>query len=63
MARSGVILYISELYTGSTLDIAIVEYSKLLEKFQGGDLIQADKDYKIHLSLPQRVSFNIPPIP
>ena len=53
----------AELCPGSTLDIAIVEYNKLLEKFQDSDLIQADKGYKIYHSLPQRVSFNIPPIP
>ena len=46
-----------------TLDIAIVEHSKLLEKFQDSDLIQADKGYKIYYSLPQRMSFNVPPIP
>ena len=45
------------------LDIAIVEYSKLFEKFQDSDLTQADKGYKIYHSLPQRVSFNISPIP
>ena len=53
----------SELHPGSTLDIAIVEYNKLLEKFQDSDLIKADKGYKIYHSLPQGVSFNIPPIP
>ena len=63
VSPSGAVLYTAELYPGSILDIAIVGYNKLLEKFQDSDLIQADKGYKIYHSLPQCVSFNIPPIP
>ena len=42
VSPSGAILYTAELYPGSTLDIAIVEYNRLLEKFQDSDLIQAN---------------------
>ena len=61
VAPNGAVVYISELYPGSTSDIAIVEHSKLLENFQDGDLILADKGFNIYHSLPQGVSLNIPP--
>ncbi|XP_064153557.1 uncharacterized protein LOC135233686 [Anguilla rostrata] len=47
VAPNGVITYCSDLYPGSTSDKAIVEKSGILEHFQLGHLILADKGFLI----------------
>ena len=41
--------------------MAIVDHSKMLQHFEAGDLILADKGFTIYKLLPQGVSLNIPP--
>lgn len=52
---NGAVTYTSKLYPGSTLDVAIVRHSKVLQKIQAGDLILADKGFTIHDQIPQGV--------
>ena len=61
VAPNGTIIYASSLYPGSVSDVAIVRHSKLLDQFEAGDLILADKGFTIHDQLPQGVHLNIPP--
>lgn len=61
VAPNAAIVYCSDLFPGSTSDIAIVEHSRMLEQFVPGDLILADKGFTIHRLLPQGVNVNIPP--
>ena len=41
--------------------MAIVDHSKMLQHFEAGDLILADKGFTIYKLLPQGLSLNIPP--
>ncbi len=43
VAPNGATVYVSDLYPGSTSDLAIVEHSQILNQFVPGDLILADK--------------------
>ena len=52
VAPNGALTYSSNLYPGSTSDVAIVAHSKILEQFSAGDLILADKGFTIHDQLP-----------
>ena len=61
VAPSGALVYCCDLYPGSTSDNNIVEHSKILEQFEAGDLILADKGFTIYDKLPTGVSLNIPP--
>lgn len=61
VAPNAAIVYVSDLYPGSTSDVAIVEHSKMLEQFVPGDLILADKGFTLFSKLPKGVSLNIPP--
>ncbi len=61
VAPNGTIVFCSNTYPGSTSDNAIVEHSRILEQFQPGDLIVADKGFTIQPLLPDGVSLNIPP--
>ena len=61
VAPNGAIVFVSDLYPGSTSDVAIVEHSKLMDTLLPGDLILADKGFTIHRLLPNGVSLNIPP--
>ena len=61
VAPNGAINYASALYPGSTSDVAIVQHSGVLNKFEPGDLILADKGFTIHDQLPAGVHVNIPP--
>jgi hypothetical protein len=61
VAPNGTITYSSKLYPGSTSDIAIVHHSKVLQKFNAGDLILADKGFTVHDALPAGVHLNLPP--
>jgi hypothetical protein len=61
VAPNGAINYNSKLYPGATSDVAIVRHSRVLSKFEPGDLILADKGFTIHDQLPQGVNLNIPP--
>ena len=61
VAPNGAIVYVSNLYPGSTSDVAIVEHSRMLELLSPGDMILADKGFTIHKLLPQGVFLNIPP--
>ena len=54
-------LFSSDIYPGSTSDVAIAEHSNLLEQFSTGDLLIADKAFTIHSLLPAGVNLNIPP--
>jgi hypothetical protein len=44
-----------------SIDKAIIEHSNFLKQLKPGDLILADKGFKIHDILPPGVSLNIPP--
>jgi len=61
VAPNGALVYCCDLYPGSTSDNNIVEHSKILEQFEAGDLILADKGFTIYDKLPTGVSLNIPP--
>lgn len=61
VAPNAAIVFCSELYPGSTSDVAIVDHSNFLEQFMPGDLILADKGFTIYDKLPKGVSLNIPP--
>ncbi|KAK5639798.1 hypothetical protein RI129_010609 [Pyrocoelia pectoralis] len=61
VAPNGVITYISPLYPGSTSDKKVVQHSGILNIFEPGDLILADKGFLITDILPAGVSLNIPP--
>ena len=61
VAPNGAIVYVSNLYPGSTSDNAIVEHTKLLDNLEPGDLILADKGFTLFDKLPLGVSLNIPP--
>ena len=61
VAPCGAITYISNMYPGSTSDVAIVKHSGVLQHFVPGDLILADKGFTIYDQLPSGVSLNIPP--
>lgn len=61
VAPNATIVHTSDLYPGSTSDVAIVEHSKVLSLCEPGDLILADKGFTIQRLLPQGVSLNIPP--
>jgi hypothetical protein len=61
VAPNGALTYSSKLYPGSTSDVAIVRHSGILNKFEAGDLILADKGFTVHDQLPQGVSLNLPP--
>jgi len=49
------------LYPGSPSDKVIVKHSGVLDIFNSGDLILADKGFLINYVLPEGVSVNIPP--
>jgi hypothetical protein len=61
VAPNGAIVYVSDLYPGSTSDAAVVEHSQLLKQFVPGDLILGDKGFNIYNKLPSGASLNIPP--
>ena len=61
IAPNGSIVHCTNLYPGSTSDVAIVEHSKILDQCEAGDLILADKGFTIQRLLPPGVSLNIPP--
>jgi len=61
VAPNGALVYCSDLYPGSTSDNSIVEHSKVLQQFEAGDLILADKGFTIYDKLPFGVSLNVPP--
>lgn len=61
VAPNAAMVYCSDLYPGSTSDSKIVEHSKILNNFQAGDLILADKGFNIQSKLPAGVSLNTPP--
>ena len=62
ISPSGVITFISQLYTGSISDREIVERSGILDlPFNEGDSVMADKGFTISDILPLGESLNIPP--
>ena len=61
VAPNAVITYVSKLYPGSTSDKEIVRDCGILEHFETGDLVLADKGFLIQDLLPNGVSVNIPP--
>ena len=61
VAPNGALVYSSDLYPGSTSDNSIVEHCQILQQFEAGDLILADKGFTIYDKLPCGVSLNIPP--
>lgn len=62
IAPNGILTYISQLYPGSTSDKKIVQMSGVLEHFDVGDLILADKGFLIEDILPYGVRLNVPPL-
>ena len=62
IAPNGAITFVSQLYTGSISDREIVLRSGfLLQQFDDGDFVMADKGFQIQDILPLGVSLNIPP--
>lgn len=61
IAPNGVLTFCSCLYPGSTSDKEIVKHSGVLDIFNSGDLILADKGFLINDLLQEGVSVNIPP--
>ena len=61
VAPNAAITFCSDLYPGSTSDVAIVEHCKILDQVKPGDLLLADKGFRIHDKLPAGASLNIPP--
>ena len=61
VAPNGAMVYSTKLYPGCVSDCEIVRHSGLLNSFEPGDLILADKGFTIHDQLPVGVSLNIPP--
>ncbi|KAF0746871.1 Uncharacterized protein FWK35_00026234 [Aphis craccivora] len=61
IAPNGVLTFCSCLYPGSTSDKEIVKHSGVLNIFNSGDLILADKGFLINDLLPEGVSVNIAP--
>ena len=61
VAPNATITYVSKLFPGSVSDKAIVEQSGLLDVFEAGDLILADKGFLIQDIVPNGVAVNIPP--
>jgi len=58
---NGVITFVSKFYPGSISDKKIVADCGVLNIFQPGDLILADKGFLISDLLPSGVNLNIPP--
>jgi len=58
---NGTAIACTSCYPGSTSDRAIVQHSKIFKGLKAGDLILADKGFKVYDLLPQGVSLNIPP--
>lgn len=58
---NGAAAYCSAAYPGSFSDKKIVEHCGILNLLQPGDMILADKGFKIEEMLPSGVSCNIPP--
>jgi hypothetical protein len=61
VAPNGTLTHCSSAYPGSTSDVAIVKHSNVMQQFEKGDLILADKGFTIHSVVPQGVHLNIPP--
>ena len=61
VAPNAVITYVSKLYPGSTSDKEIVRDCGILDHFETGNLLLADKRFLIQDLLPNGVSVNIPP--
>lgn len=58
----GTISFLSNIYSGSISDVAIVSESKFVDLVEQGDDIMADRGFNIrHLLLPKRATLNIPP--
>ena len=55
VAPNAVIAYVSNLYSGSISDKAIVQQSGLVNHFSAGDMILADKGFLIQDILPNGV--------
>lgn len=45
---NGALVFISDLYPGSTSDAAIVEHCGILDQLQPGDFVLADKGFNIY---------------
>jgi len=56
IAPNGVLTFCSLLYPGSTSDKEIVKHSGVIDVFNSGDLILADKGFLISDLLPEGVS-------
>lgn len=61
IAPKVVLTFYSLLYPGSTSDKEKVKHSEVIDVFNSGDLILADKGFFISDLLPEGVSLNIPP--
>lgn len=61
VAPNGTITYVSDAYPGNTSDKAITSSCGVLDVFNPGDLILADKGFTIHDIIPQGIHLNLPP--
>lgn len=61
IAPNGILTYCSSLYPGSVSDKELVKHCGILEIFNPGDMILADKGFLIQDLLPPKVHLNIPP--
>ena len=58
---SGVISFVSDLYSGNISDKKLTQVSGLLNLLEPGDAIMADRGFTIGDILPQGVTLNMPP--
>lgn len=61
VAPNAVIIYVSELYPGSTSDKAIMAHCGITSQFVAGDMILCDKGFLVSDILPAGVTVNLPP--
>lgn len=60
VSPNGVIVFVSDLYGGSTSDKQIVQNCNLFAYLEAGDMLMADKGFNIRQILPSGVTLNIP---
>lgn len=61
VAPNAALVYCSPLYPGSVSDTKNVQHCEILNKFEPGDLILADKGFNMYDIMPPGVNLNIPP--
>ncbi|KAK3924242.1 Protein ALP1-like [Frankliniella fusca] len=61
IAPNGTVVYVSDLFPGSTSDKVLVYNCGVLDLLKAGDAVMADKGFPIQDILPPRVDLNLPP--